>query len=142
MELLTRRRHHHRIHLIDFLVAQQRTIVTERRYRGYLQIRSGDCRLGLLVFRGRGGGQFVHRKLDTSGILALCDYRPQFGVLRLFMSAQVHFPLEGSTAEVAGERFEPGMLSGMRYQVRGLTEGFPAYGTFVWLLSCKIKKKT
>lgn len=51
------------------------------------------------------------------GFLALCDDRSQFGVLSLLVTAQVDFPLEGPSAQVASEGLEAGVLAGVGDQV-------------------------
>ena len=61
--------------------------------------------------------------------------RPHVAVLGLLVSPQVHLPLEGSAAEITGERFVAGVLPGVRDQVAALTEGLPAHHTLVRLLS-------
>lgn len=62
-----------------------------------------------------------NRKLmvnTSSGILALCHYRSQLGVLGLLVSPQVNFPLECSSAQITCERLEPSVLPGVSDQVR------------------------
>lgn len=66
---------------------------------------------------------------------------PDFGVLRLFMPAEVDLPLEGPTADVAGERLEARVLATVRDEVGRLAERLSAHGAFVWLLACE-KNKT
>ena len=62
--------------------------------------------------------------------------RVQVGVLALAVPAQVHFPLEGAAALVAGERLVTGVLARVRDQVRRLAERLPANGALVRLLPC------
>lgn len=72
---------------------------------------------------------------DASGVLALCDYGPQLCVLRLLVAAEVDLALEGPAAEVAGERLETSVFSGVGDEVRGLAEGLAADRAFVWFFT-------
>lgn len=54
------------------------------------------------------------------------DHGPKLGVLSLLVPTQVYFPLERPSAEVAGERLEPRVLSRVGDQVRALRESFTA----------------
>lgn len=62
-------------------------------------------------------------------------------MLRLLVPAQVHFPLESSSAEVARERLEPRVLPAVGYQVGRLTERLPADLAFVRFLPWNGEKK-
>jgi hypothetical protein len=58
-------------------------------------------------------------------------------VLRFLVPAQVDFALEGPAAQVARERFVPGVLPAVRDQVGRLAERLAAHLTFVRFLACK-----
>lgn len=113
----------------DATQAPKSTILTPQSGR----LLHGHARCGLLLGTERG-----HRKLrQTSGVLALCDDWPQFGVLGLLVAAQVHFPLERTAAQVAGEGLEARVLPRVGDQVRGLAEGLAAHRALVGLLAWK-----
>jgi len=57
-------------------------------------------------------------------------------VLRLLVPPQVHLPLEGLVAQLAGEGLVAGVLAGMRYQVGALAEGLAAHLALVRFLTC------
>lgn len=59
-------------------------------------------------------------------------------VLRVRVTAQVHLPLEGSTAEAAGEGLEAAVFSSVGDQVGGLAECLAADHALVGLLTCGI----
>ena len=52
------------------------------------------------------------------------------------MAAEVDFPLEGTAAVGAGERFEARVLATVRDEIGALAERLPALLTLVGLLSC------
>lgn len=56
-------------------------------------------------------------------------------VLRLFVSPQIHFSLETFAAEVAAERFVPGVFPAVCDKVGALAERFPTNLAFVWFLT-------
>lgn len=72
---------------------------------------------------------------DASGTLALCHYGPELCVLGLLVAAKVHLPLEGTSAQVAREGLEPGVLARVCDEVGGLAEGFAADGALVGFFS-------
>ncbi|KAJ8970459.1 hypothetical protein NQ317_019825 [Molorchus minor] len=57
--------------------------------------------------------------------------------LNVFTGSVVHLPLERPAAQVTREWFETGVLSGMGYQIGGLTEGLPADRAFVRFFTWK-----
>lgn len=61
-------------------------------------------------------------------------------MLRLFVSPQIHLSLEPFAAEVAAERFVPGVFPAVRNEVGALAERFPAHLAFVRLLPWNNKK--
>lgn len=58
-------------------------------------------------------------------------------MLGLLVPAQVHLPLEGLVAELAGEGLVAGVLAGVRDQVGALAEGLSAHLALVRFLACK-----
>lgn len=58
-------------------------------------------------------------------------------MLRLFVSPQVHLPLETFPAEVTAEGLEARVLPAVCDQVGALTERLPTHLTLVWLLTWK-----
>jgi hypothetical protein len=57
--------------------------------------------------------------------------RVEVGVLSLAVPPQIDLPLESSTAELAGERFEARMLPRVRDQVAALRKSLAAHLTFM-----------
>ena len=58
-------------------------------------------------------------------------------VLRLFVSPQVHFPLEPFAALIAAEGLEARVFAAVRDEVGALAEGLAAHLALVGLLPCK-----
>ncbi len=64
---------------------------------------------------------------------------PHLSVLGLLVATEIHLPLEGSAAEVAGEGFVAGVLARVGDEVTALGERLPAHDTLVRLLTCSRK---
>ena len=58
-------------------------------------------------------------------------------MLRLFVSPQVHLPLEAFAALVAAEGLEACVFAAVGDEVGALAEGLPAHLALVGLLPCK-----
>ncbi|GFR07927.1 hypothetical protein TNCT_592581 [Trichonephila clavata] len=70
-------------------------------------------------------------KMDRLGLVQLS----QIGMLRLLVSPEVHFPLEGATANVAGKGFEPRVFPAVGDEVGGLAESLAAHRALVRFLA-------
>lgn len=72
---------------------------------------------------------------EWRGLRGQRSQRPQLGVLRLLVAAQVHLALEGPSAEVASKGLEAGVLARVRDQVGTLAESLAAHLALVGLLT-------